>query len=802
MKRIAYFLAALSFLCFLSSNVCAGVEKYITRPSSFRPLTDEEILTFKDKSFKEKMQFLTVYYLENKATYNATDEAVLNEMIKLDPQLALTIIKASENISKGSATFKEYYRQAVAEINVAMQERYPDNPEYLLDPDDYSSVTKVAHLVEVSGFSLDFTEAWSQARSFSETQKFDFGEAMLYSCARLENPDVLMGLSVFLKPDFILLNQKEGAAPDLVAADYSLSENMTALPAAYPRTDRFNINGEKYAGYAGNVVFPFYAHIVDNEKPAKMNAVFSFTVCRLNGECHLVRTPVLSQVFSRKSVLQTPVCYDLQSVERTLPEKDDIGVRFKKTILQQKGGETFLFVLLQDAVLNFRIPVLTVDNAAGLKFDEPLFSQKDGQFLFSVRLLNPEKLSFPLDLKLTVSLENRATATTVTIEKPQMKGNLFSQTFFSYVKTFGFGIEFLFLTPLLTLFLFLFYQAGLTDTASKRQTRDFVVGAGGGFLVFAVAMYAFLQDSDNLSFFDRLFASPYLNCVFMALFFASPVAYFFIADKLPRFMAEKIKYPAAVQGALIALLSCAALLLTPQAENFAKIFDLVEKQHLSGYALFIAGIIAPFAALTAFESKIQPKRLILPTYAKVLFCIGTVAQGVIFIPLIAFDAGFVKAAFLTICVVAGAFTLMNKRLSEKAKCFIPAGIALIGLLFLPFKADYAAPAEFSERLLAETLENSGTLFVSGYASGCATCQYNLLTANRTKNKIGQSGESMTVAGARLDNAEFAARVKEAELTPLPVNILFSRKHPNGYFMPSTISVEKLTGALRQADELK
>jgi len=54
MKRMLCFLTALSFLCSFSFPARADIDKYITRPSSFRPLTDEEILTFKDKSLTFK----------------------------------------------------------------------------------------------------------------------------------------------------------------------------------------------------------------------------------------------------------------------------------------------------------------------------------------------------------------------------------------------------------------------------------------------------------------------------------------------------------------------------------------------------------------------------------------------------------------------------------------------------------------------------------------------------------------------------------------------------------------------------
>lgn len=800
MKRMLCFLAALSFLCSFSFPARADIDKYITRPSSFRPLTDEEILTFKDKSFNDKLRFLTVYYLENKATYNATDEAVLNEMIKLDPQLALTIIKASENISKGSATFKEYYRQAAAEINVAMKERYPDNPEYLLDPDDYTSVTKLARLVEVSGFSLDFTEAWSQARSFSETKKFDFGEAMLYACARTEKDDILMGLSVFLKPGFVLLRQREGEAPNLVSADYSLSDNMTAKAVSYPRADRFSENGQKFAAYADNVVFPFYAHIVDNEKSAALAAVFSFTVCRLDAECQEVRTPVLKQSFSRKSALETPVCYDLQSVERTLPENDDIGIRFKKTALRQKNGETFLFVLMSDAVLNFRVPVLTIDNAAGLKFDEPLFSQKDGQFLFSVKILNPEKLTFPVDLKLTVSLEKRATETTVTINAPQTNGNLFSPTIYSYIKTFGFGVEFLFLTPLLTLFCFLFYQMGLTPFAGKKQTTDYICGAGAVLFVFAAAFFAF--GADGKTFLSAMYGSVYLNCVLMAAFFASPIAYFFTADKLPALLSSaKIKRPAAVQGAVCAAIACVYLCLTPQIENIAKVSDLVEKQGFFGYGLFILGILTPFAALAAFQNKIVAKSVFVPPYVKVLLCVGTVAQGGIAVVLFAFDTAVLAGAGLAIAVIAAVFVLINRKITENVKCFLPLFLLSAGLALTPLRTQRSETPEFSEELLHKTLDRKGVLLVSADASGCVSCRYNLLTAKQAKDRIGQSVD-LVVAAARPDNAVIAAIVKEAEMPALPFNILFSKKYPNGYFLPQTITLESVTGALRQADELE
>ena len=131
MKRCYCFLTVLLFV-FLTTvpGHTQNLEKMATLPSSFRPLTNEELLTFKERSFKQKLGFMTSYYLENKMSYNATDEAILNEMIKLDPQLAITVLKANQNVKKGMETFKEYYKEFVADINGTISEQYPDKPEY------------------------------------------------------------------------------------------------------------------------------------------------------------------------------------------------------------------------------------------------------------------------------------------------------------------------------------------------------------------------------------------------------------------------------------------------------------------------------------------------------------------------------------------------------------------------------------------------------------------------------------------------------------------------------------------------
>lgn len=805
MKKIFCFCAF--FVCFfvLSPNVFAN-DDTVTLPSYLRPLTNEEIVTFQDRSFKDKIRFLSSYYVENKLAYNATDEAILNEMIKLDPQTALTVIKASQNIEKGMATFKEYYREIVADINVLIAERHPDKPDYLIDPNDYSTLANLSHVTEIGGISFDLVDSWTDKRSFSESERFDFGRVRLYSCARQKNEDILMGLSLFLAPDYSLLYQKEGEYPSLIEADYSRSENLKASELFYPVKKTFKINNTTFSGYEGDILLPFTLKVIDDKKSAAVHASYSFTICKKD-DCKKVTTPLMSQDFPRNSVVDTKICYEIQNQKRKIPQFDKINVDIKKTVLEKTEEGVFLFVLVSDSVLNFDRPVLKIENTAGLHFSKSFFNMKDGQILFRSRLLNPEQLKFPLNLELTLQMTDRGKIQNVTIEKIEEKDALFKVNVVTYFKTFFFGLKFFFFTPLLTILTLLVYQMFIVKTPSEEKTKEFSIGL---LISFVVSVFlAFLFVEIGLFAWGKQFSIPYLNCLFMIIFFSSPFMYFFLLNKAQAFdQKEKDKnvekfiyrYPMMCCGLTIGFMSSALLLITPQFATFFEAYTLIKTQGFTGSFIFLLSLTLPCILVYVFRKKIQPKYVNLSTRGVVLFCVSNIAQGVLFLPVIGIQSGFVNFMLLLFCTAFAAALFINNHLSARFKPFIFIAIMPVFLVFIPFSAKKLPYETFSQEKIQKALNERKTVYLNVYNSACLICYYNLWEFSITSRQFDAKKEKILILTGTLEEESIKKLLTDAEAYAIPMNLLFSDKYPEGYFLPQSLSREKVLIGLKQVLE--
>ena len=803
MKKIFCFCAF--FVCFfvLSPNVFANDDS-VTLPSYLRPLSNDEILTFKEKTFSEKLSFLSTYYLENKMAYNSTDEAILNEMIKLDPQLALTVIKASQNVQEGMTTFKEYYRQIVADINVIISEKYPDKPDYLIDPNDYSTLTNLAHITEIGGFSFDLAEAWMDKRSFSKAEQYDFGQVQLYSCARQKGKEILMGLNFFLSPDYTLLYQKEGKKPALIEADYSQSENLTASEIFYPVKKSFNINGLNFSGYEKSVLLPFTLKVIDDKKTAVVQASYTFTVCKKD-VCEKIKTPLMSQDFPRNSSVDTKICYEIQNQKRKLPQFDTINVDVEKTVLEKTEEGVFLFVLVSDSILNFSKPDLKIENTAGLHFGKPFFNMKNGQILFRSRLLNPEQLKLPLDLELTLQMTDRGKVQNVTVTELKEKNRLFDVNFATYVKTFFSGLKFFVLTPLLTIFTMLIYQMFIVEKPSHKKTTEFSIGL---LIAFAIAvLLSFFAVEAGFFEWGKQFSVPYLNCLFMVVFLSSPFAYFFIMDKAQEFEQKdenngELRYrrPMMYCGLAVGLFSAVLLLITPQFLTFFEVYTLIKTQGFIGSIVFLSALAFPCVLLFVFRKKIPPKPVPLSFRGIILFCVADVAQGVLFLPVIGIQSGFINFILLLFFTAFAGALFINKQIDVRYKPFIFAFVLPVFLVFIPFSAKKLPYDTFSQEKLQKALNENKTVYLNVYSSSCLFCRYNLWEFSLTSRKFDSKKEKTAILVGTLEDETIKKLLTDAESYALPMNILFSKKYPEGYFLPQNLSREKIIVGLKQVME--
>ena len=789
------FLSVLSVFFFcapVQADTYKETKHLAVQASLLRPLTNDEIAAFPNKSFKEKWKFMAAYYAENKMRA-ATDEDILNELIKLNPKLALTVIKASNQMSEHWKSFKEIYEHVVSGINLQIAEENPDHPEYLIDPNDIGTLKNLSHIADIQIFphAAEYIFSLSNKASFSAEKQMDYGYIRLRSCARkTDEKEILTAVDVILNDGYTVLRQKEGEKPTDIVVNLDESENIKdgRLFLPVPKQTLFE-NGRALV-YRENVIFPMTVSVDTREDPAWLRASLTFDLCK-DGQCSRVTTPVVEKEYDREMSYETAGCYELHTYKHHIPQFDKTDLTLAKVSLKKTKQGTFLFALLKTPFLQPVTPRLMIVNESGLHFEEPFYFIKNNQILFKSKLLSEEP-SFPMNLRLMFVMADRAFEQNVRFDAVSENKNLFDATFSDYLNSFFFGMEFLFLTPFLTVLCLLFYKGMFTEKGFEDDEKRICSGICLVFALFVAFMKLSFDFFPSLLLSGEQFASPFGNALFSVFFASTP---FWLPDMFGK--KKETLHSEAVFMALCAVLT----VMAPQVSLFYKMRTLFETQSVGGVIIFSAGFLWPFAFLLFFVRRLYHKQIEMTLAGKMVLCSPLLLQAVFLSALIGeYTDIFVFVAWTV--ALCGCFALLfyvpaMREIGRAAMC--GAALCLFALLFVPLTLDNKTT--FSSEQLTDDLDADKQVYLNVTTPGCLSCAYNRMIFKVFSSRSDFFKENLKMYQVSPMDEEIGDYLKDAENFNVPANIIYSPNKRQGTILAPVLSNEKLLLYMQQINQL-
>ncbi len=779
-----------SFPCF-SENVLPEVD----------PITVGDLESLHDADSQKRRDFIIDFYNRNKEK-GATDGQILNELLKLDVQDG----QNSEFIQKLSALGKRYkdiehfVRNALEEINMGILEKNPGKTELLIDLDDTDTWKNIKYSYTGHKNIDEYLKLFRKDSYFSKTVHTEGFQSLLASCANVGNDKILMSFLLLPQDGYSILTHREGEKSYGIQVDFTGSENLDFEPFFFPFEKTFIKDGEKSFGYDDTLYLPFFVKLKNKDQPGTVKAVLSTEACNKD-HCQIQTTPLMTYT-TEKSSVEASVCAKLRQAMNVSPVAKKMPVSLENTFFKKEpSGDVNLFVTLKSSFFNKNDPSVILKNEQGLRFSDPFISSDSNNILLKFRLLNPEVLKNKAELMLDMAYPGNAYRFFLqpSFEDKEMKPfvSFFSFSLFDFVFSFLYGIKFLFLTPLLTAFLMLFYQAAIIARKSPEKTVSFFDGLGSVFYFWFVvylilgSLWIFVLPKDTF-YWGMQFFSPMLNFVFMIIFIVTAafahkifddVSIVMISERFPRFFsffkANDLREKAGlITGFIIGIL----LLITPMTAMYYDIYILLSRSVVLYFFIFAIGVGSPFLFLSLYDKKAMKIKTDSKTrnFIKRLFPCPLYLQALLMIILIAMEAGII-VFFGVIALIGLSVFCYIKTSFPKKRIFTIA--FLIGLLFIPLPPNEkdlnkGGAIEFDETVLRQQINEGKIVYLNVTESFCLSCHWNrfIMTYQGVPK---ESRDNLVVMRIGYNDPFLKKLLAPGGKYGLPLNIIFSKQYPEG-----------------------
>ena len=795
------FVFSVLFALFVLPGLCRAQEEQ----TKLIPVTVREVETYDSLSNKEKRSFIFDFYKKNKEI-GATDGQILNELLKLDVKDGQNskFIQSLSLLGKRYRDIEHLVKDSVEEINLNILEKNPGRIDLTIDMDNSDTWENIKYFSIGKRDINEYLKIFTKDHYFSETVSAANISALLASCANTGEGKVLMSLILFPDNGYSVITKKEGEASTGIETDFTGSENLSFDPIRYPFEKVFILNGQKAFGYDGAVYLPFLAHLENPQKNGNVKVSVTADVCK-NGVCSRQKTPVMTYK-TENAVLEAPGCAKITQQFFSSPSAQKSGVDLKKAFFKkEENGDVNLFIVLKMSLFSSKKPDVLLKNEQGLFFSEPFINWNGDNMVIKSRLLNPDQLKDTAELTIDVGYPGRASEFKTQVRFDHSSFRLFSVFSFSilnFLSAFFSGIKFLFLTPVLTAFLMLGYQATLAQRKSPEKTVSFYNGLGKMFyfwcavLVVLGLVWSYILPS-GVFFWGSQFLSPLVNFFLLVIFsvFAMSVGKIFddvavisFSRRFPAvfsmFKTENVREQAGlITGFVIGCL----LFITPMISLYYDIYILLSRSVIFYSLAFAAGVSLPFLFLSLFDEKSAKlsadektrwyvqKILSLPLYLPAAFL-------AIMIGLQAGIGVFCGLVVLIALTALTAFSLWKKpSLKIKRILFVP---LLAGIIFIPFLPNEKGlsnweSVDFDEALLLNRVQEGKAVYLSVSESFCLSCYWNrLMMAKRGAPQEIRDG-TLTIMRIGYNDPFLKRLIGQSGKYGLPMNIIFSPSNPEG-----------------------
>lgn len=797
MRRNIFIFFVLFVLLALSFPCSAQEEKI-----KLIPVTVGDVEMYGSLSNKEKRSFIFDFYKKNKEI-GATDGQILNELLKLDVEDGQNskLIQSLSLLGKRYRDIEHFVENSVEEINLNILEKNPGRIDLTIDMDNSDTWKNIKYFSIGERDINEYLKIFTKDKYFSETVSAADFSALLTSCADTGEGKVLMSLILFPDSGYNIVTQREGEAFTEIKTDFAGSENLLFDPVRYPFEKVFILNGKKAFGYDGIVYLPFFANLENLKENGNVKVTVTANVCK-NGICSRQTTPPITYK-TEKAVLEAPGCAKITQQFFSSPSAQKSGLELKKAFFKKDENEDVnLFIILKMSLFSVKEPNVLIQNEQGLLFSEPFINWDGDNMILKSRLLNPDQLKDAAELTINIGYPGRASKFKTQVKWDSSSFHLFSIFSFSildFLSAFFLGIKFLFLTPVLTAFLMLGYQATLADRKSPEKTVSFYNGLGKMFyfwcIVFSIlGLVGFYVLPSGVFFWGSQFLSPLVNFFLLIVFFAFAVSVGKIFDDVAvvsfsrrfsavfsMFKAENVREQAGlITGFMIGCL----LFITPMISLYYNIYILLSRSVIFYSLAFAAGISLPFLILSLFDEKAikvfadektrwyVQKILPLPLYISAAFLAV----------MIGLQAGINVFCGLIVLIALAVFFLWKKPFLKIKRILLV--LLLIGVIFIPFFPNEKGVSnwesvDFDEALLRKRVQEGKAVYLSVSESFCLSCYWNrLIMAKRGAPQEVQDG-TLTIMRIGYNNPFLKKLVGQGGKYGLPLNIIFSPLAPEG-----------------------
>ena len=775
------------------------------------PITIGDLEKYKNFTEKERRDFLLDFYEKNKKK-GVTDGQILNELLKLDVENGenSNIVKGLSVLGKRYQDIEDFARDSLEKINMNILEKNPGRTDLIIDFDDSDTWKNIKYYSIGKRDINSYLDILDKKKYLSKTLSTDSFAVFLAACASRESNEVLMSFVLFPKNDYILLTQWEGEEYPKIKIDFSGSKNLEFSPIYFPLEKIMRVNGKRVFGYDDMLYLPFFAKIKDEKDTAEIKAVIYAEVCKDNN-CHIQQTDEINYEI-KKSSLESFYCASIKNHISSAPLYQASGFELKDTFFKkEKNGEVNLFVVLELPFLGGKKPDILIKNTQGLKFSNPFVSWDAKDMLLKFRLLNPEKLQEKAEMILDIGYPGRASefklSAKVEEQPPKPFLSFFSFSIIDFFVAFLSGIKFLFLTPVLTAFLMLGYQAAFADKKSPERTVSFYNGLGNMFYfwcligVLFVLLWSYAVPS-GIFFWGKQFLSPMMNFVFMMLFVFLAVSVYKVFDDISIVLtAERfpkvfsVFQPADIRekaGLIVGFITGSLLFITPMTGMYYDLYVLLSRSMILYSLAFAVGVSLPFLVLSFYDNRAATieanKRL--QRQVRTILPLPLYLQAFLLAILIGIQTGLTAFGVAVGLAILMIILLKTRLLLKKKPVFVV--LILAGMMFIPFlpnenNLDTRGGEPFNESLLRSRIQEGKSVYLNVTESFCLSCHWNrfVMAVRGAPQKI-QNGE-LSIMRIGYEAPFLKRLLSQGGKYGLPFNIIFSPAYPEGAVIDPVLS---------------
>ncbi len=794
------------FIFFVFSCPCSAQAK----SEAPTPITVGDLEKYQNFNGKERRHFLFDFYMKNKKN-GVTDVDIFNELLKLDVKDGQNsdVVKNLSLLGARYRDIKDFVKSAIDELNIEILSKNPGRTDFLIDIDDPETWKNIKHFQIGNRTVEDYIKLFKNSNYFSDVVTTENFSAVLASCADMEKDKIYMSFILFPRNGAVFLSQREGESDAGIKIDFSGAENIEFDPIRFPFEKQFNINGGKAFGYEGNVYLPFTAKLTDGKKAGYVKAVVSAETCK-DSLCRMETTGVINYK-TKKAELESSNCAKIKQQFFAAPLSQGGGLELKKAFFEKdENGEINLFATIDIPAVGAKDPTVIIKNKQGLFFSDAFISWDGDDMLLKFRLLNPEKFQGEANVTIDIGYTGRASEFTTSVKlENAWKSSSFS--FFSFsildcLLAFLLGVKFLFLTPVLSAFLMLGYQAAIVDRKTSAKTIAFYNGLGNMFY-FWCAVYlicglicAYLLPEDI--FWGMQFLSPMINFLFFVVFFClifftpkvfDNVAIILISERFKKlfsvFGAEDVREKAGlIVGFIIGLL----LFITPLTGMYYDIYVLLSRSVIVYSVAFVAGVSLPILILSLCDKQAAAFSVDDRTRKRVglILPLPLILQAVLLAVLVWSQAGLGALGILSVLAVLITLCLKIAPTSKKLPIFI--AIVCVGLVSIPFypnenDLNRKGGILFDAELLYSRMKEGKSVYVNVTESFCLSCQWNrMIMITQGAAKEIERGD-LTVMRIGYKDPFIKRLLSQGREYRLPINLMFSSLYPEGKVIDSVLN---------------